>query len=592
MLRKLLLADDYEKLKKIEQELKKLRKQFSDDESFIETLDPVITDALERKIGDSKSLVAQTLAPVISDAIKVQINETREDVVDALYPIIGQTIRKSVSVYLKQLVDSINYRVNRAFNLSFLFKWLKSKLTGVSDGEWLFSDALPFKIKEVFVIHKSTGLLLFFASSTPSDATIDQEIISGMLSAIRNFISEAFNSDQDLDQIQYGDQKISLHADRYFYLACVVEGNIPAGFSQDLQDIALHIHNRHFKKLRDFDGDVSVFKTVNNLFVAFFNKYNHNIVPKKKTKPYFFITFIAVLFIFLLIFLGRFFLQHRNDEKIQQSAMSIINKNMHLNSNEQLNIDTEKGTLFVNGYLNNMENKLILDSLLNTLENIGEIDNKVRVIKPVDQILNRVNDKISHFRELRHFEPVFIIQNEQVVIEGIVPNQKIKREVAFLVGEIDGVRSVVNNLETMSEGIIDDLGILVGKAKTDTVKFSQLEKTIRAIVIYFDSNVAAITSLEEHAILEGIRDIMLNVQDFDLIIKGYADDVSDYHYNMRLSKIRAQAISGYLVSQGVSKDRLFIEYYGENNPVEPNATAEGRRKNRRVEFDIRLRSQF
>ncbi len=592
LLRKILLADDYNKLKKMERELRKLRKQFSDDESFIESLDPVITDVLERKIGDSKGRVAQTLAPVISDAIKVQINETREDVVDALYPIIGQTIRKSVSEYLRELVDSINYKVNRAFNLGFLFKWLKSKMTGVSDGELLFSDALPFKIKEVFVIHKETGLLLYHTSSTPSDQTVDQDIISGMLSAIRNFISEAFKSDQDLDEIQYGDQTISLHADRYFYLAFVVEGNIPSGFSQDVQEIALHIHNRYFKKLRDFDGDVSVFRPVGSLFTTLFNKYNHNVVVKKKAKPYFFYSVMVVLAALAVFYLGNYLRHQWNDQKTEHTVSRMVDNHLELAENESVTIDVKKGAVFVNGYLNNTKNKVILDSLLGTVQNIREVKNQVRVIKPADIILDKVNEKISHFRELRHFEPVFIIHNEQIVIEGRVPNKQIKREVAFLAGEIDGIKSVVNNLETMSGNLIEELHVLAEKSQSDTVKFAQLNKTIGRVVIYFDSNIAAITSLEEFAILDAVRDIMQHVGNFELIIKGHADDVSDYHYNMRLSKIRAQAVANYLVSKGIARDRLMIEYYGETLPEVPNESPEGRSKNRRVEFDIRLWSEF
>lgn len=66
-------------------------------------------------------------------------------------------------------------------------------------------------------------------------------------------------------------------------------------------------------------------------------------------------------------------------------------------------------------------------------------------------------------------------------------------------------------------------------------------------------------------------------------IKGYTDSVGSAAYNMQLSTRRAESVKRYLVSEGVSADRIETQGFGLTNPIADNATAEGRAKNRRVE---------
>ena len=49
---------------------------------------------------------------------------------------------------------------------------------------------------------------------------------------------------------------------------------------------------------------------------------------------------------------------------------------------------------------------------------------------------------------------------------------------------------------------------------------------------------------------------------------------------------RAKNVKQYLVSQGIDGSRLFASSKGELEPIESNATLEGRRKNRRIEIKI------
>ena len=69
-------------------------------------------------------------------------------------------------------------------------------------------------------------------------------------------------------------------------------------------------------------------------------------------------------------------------------------------------------------------------------------------------------------------------------------------------------------------------------------------------------------------------------------IAGHTDDLGDAGYNQRLSQRRAEAVMAYLVSKGISADRLSAVGYGEAQPTASNATEQGRAMNRRVELRI------
>jgi OmpA-OmpF porin, OOP family len=71
-----------------------------------------------------------------------------------------------------------------------------------------------------------------------------------------------------------------------------------------------------------------------------------------------------------------------------------------------------------------------------------------------------------------------------------------------------------------------------------------------------------------------------------LKIDGHTDDVGKDDFNMRLSDGRAASVKAYLVSKGISEDRLESEGFGESMPVADNKTAAGKAKNRRVEMKV------
>jgi len=69
-------------------------------------------------------------------------------------------------------------------------------------------------------------------------------------------------------------------------------------------------------------------------------------------------------------------------------------------------------------------------------------------------------------------------------------------------------------------------------------------------------------------------------------IGGHTDNVGGESYNNELSLNRARAVYEYLVTKGISKDRLSYKGYGYSQPVDSNDTEAGRANNRRTAFRI------
>jgi outer membrane protein OmpA-like peptidoglycan-associated protein len=70
-------------------------------------------------------------------------------------------------------------------------------------------------------------------------------------------------------------------------------------------------------------------------------------------------------------------------------------------------------------------------------------------------------------------------------------------------------------------------------------------------------------------------------------IAGYTDNVGSAKGNERLSQRRADAVAAWLVKKGIGATRLTTVGKGQRDPIASNGTAEGRAKNRRIEFHVR-----
>ena len=80
--------------------------------------------------------------------------------------------------------------------------------------------------------------------------------------------------------------------------------------------------------------------------------------------------------------------------------------------------------------------------------------------------------------------------------------------------------------------------------------------------------------------------MLVNNPSMTLTIEGHTDNIGGDEKNMELSEARATAIKSYLTTRGIPEQSIIVLFYGENRPVAPNDTEEGRASNRRTEFEI------
>lgn len=69
-------------------------------------------------------------------------------------------------------------------------------------------------------------------------------------------------------------------------------------------------------------------------------------------------------------------------------------------------------------------------------------------------------------------------------------------------------------------------------------------------------------------------------------VSGHCDQRGSVEYNLALGERRALAVKKFLVTLGVSANRIAIISYGHQKPADPSQTAEAHRKNRRAEFRV------
>ena len=121
--------------------------------------------------------------------------------------------------------------------------------------------------------------------------------------------------------------------------------------------------------------------------------------------------------------------------------------------------------------------------------------------------------------------------------------------------------------------------------KTIILKNVKVGNTVTLKNIFFDvgkSNLRA----ESHSELNRLIKLMNDAPNLKVEISGHTDNTGSASINNRLSQSRAEAVVNYLISKGISKDRLIAKGYGSALPIASNKTEQGRQDNRRTEFKI------
>ena len=119
-------------------------------------------------------------------------------------------------------------------------------------------------------------------------------------------------------------------------------------------------------------------------------------------------------------------------------------------------------------------------------------------------------------------------------------------------------------------------------AKKEELK-AEVGKAIVLEGVVFKTGSAEISPQSED-ILTKVYNTLDQNPTLEVQINGYTDNVGKRSSNMKLSAQRADAVKNYLVGKGIKPERIATKGFGPDKQVASNKTADGRQKNRRIEF--------
>ena len=243
LLKEILLTEDRVFAQSITKKLEALNNVIHRKNKLSEKVDPIIEDKLEEFIQE----IPKTLGPTITKTLKEEIKNSQDAVVEALYPIQGKMIKKYIQNEIKMLSERINSQVQSSFSAKTWKRKFKSFFTGIKEEDIILSDLAKPEIEQIFIIEKDSGIL---SGSYSKKETIDKDLISGMLTAIKSFVEDAFSAgNQDLESIEYELYNIHIQNFHFYYIAVVVSGAYNQTYKNNLEnkllDFSEHITKDH-----------------------------------------------------------------------------------------------------------------------------------------------------------------------------------------------------------------------------------------------------------------------------------------------------------------------------------------------------------
>lgn len=232
---------------------------------------------------DDPGLTA-ALTPHVEQALFTSLRRSPQAIVDAIAPIMGPAIRQAIIHALQTLTQSLNQTIEHSFSLKGLRWRIEAWTTGRPFAEVVLLHTLRYRVEQVFLIHRDTGLLLQHVA-TETAIVRDQEMVSGMLTAIRDFVHDSFGGqrERDLNSFQVGEFTIWIQQGTNAILAVVIRGAAPETFHDFLQDTLDRIHLTRAEALVSFNGDTSSFApALPDLEACLQSQYE---VPGQKPSP-------------------------------------------------------------------------------------------------------------------------------------------------------------------------------------------------------------------------------------------------------------------------------------------------------------------
>lgn len=250
-----------------ERQLQTLQARMDDRFSHAREVGAVLPQALLNRAGDPE--LARALRTPVEHAITAAVRENPQPLADAIFPIIGPAIRRAVAASLAAMLESFNRTLEHSVSWRAVRWRVEALRTGRPFGEVVLLHTLLYRVEQVFLIHRQSGLLLQHARAGPARVQ-DAQMVSAMLTAIRDFVQDSFRvPEQDsLDSLQIGELSVWVEQGPSAILAIVTRGTAPQELRQVMQGAIEAIHLQYGEALDAFQGDAQPFESARPLLEA------------------------------------------------------------------------------------------------------------------------------------------------------------------------------------------------------------------------------------------------------------------------------------------------------------------------------------
>lgn len=204
--------------------------------------------------------LTDAMAPTVAAALDRSIRKDPQPLADALFPVMGPAIRKSIAAALSGMIESFNQSLAYSLSVRGLRWRFEALRTGRSFAEVVMLHTLLYRVEQVFLIHKETGLLLRQVSAGGA-AVQDADMVSGMLTAIQDFVHDSFSAGRDdqLETLQVGELTVWIEQGPLAVLAGVIRGSAPSDLRTTFRETQERIHLQYGSAMKEFAGDATPF---------------------------------------------------------------------------------------------------------------------------------------------------------------------------------------------------------------------------------------------------------------------------------------------------------------------------------------------
>lgn len=277
-LRSLLLGKDYENI--IEE-----RVSLSDTDRVAN----VISEAFKKRSRRDNSL-AQHMSPIIESSIDASIKENPQRITNVIFPIIGPAVRKAVASAIADMVHSLNHLLQQSLSAKNLIWRFKAWRLGVPYGQYVFLKSVHYRVEQIFFIHKNTGILLQ-SSSAPGVTYQDPDLVSSMLTAISDFMTDSFDQQSDtLSVIQFSDLSLLIEPGPHCVVAFAVRGAVNEEVKLSLSELVEELQGQYRPVLESFEGDITQFDDSRKILKEHLRE---KVISKESQKPWLALTLIS-----------------------------------------------------------------------------------------------------------------------------------------------------------------------------------------------------------------------------------------------------------------------------------------------------------